>query len=44
MQEFQTVVTELTKAREHMTQERENFSREAAEIENALREADALLF
>lgn len=36
-------MTELTNAREHMKQERENFSLEAAEMENALKEAEALL-
>lgn len=42
-QEFQTLMTDLAKAREHMKEERENFSREAAEMENALKEAEALL-
>uniref|UniRef100_A0A3Q4BJX9 Uncharacterized protein n=1 Tax=Mola mola TaxID=94237 RepID=A0A3Q4BJX9_MOLML len=37
--EIQTVMTELTKAQEHMTQERQNFSLEAAEMEKALQEA-----
>lgn len=36
-------MTELAKAREHMKEERENFSREAAEMENALKEAELLL-
>lgn len=36
-------MTELAKAREHMMQERENFSLEAAEMEKALKEAEALL-
>lgn len=42
-QEIQTTITELTEAREHMTQEREKFSLEAAEMEQALKEAEALL-
>ncbi|XP_076612900.1 small kinetochore-associated protein [Chaetodon auriga] len=41
--EIQTTMTELTTAREHMMQERENFSLEAAEMEKALKEAEALL-
>lgn len=36
-------MTDLTKARELMLQERENFSLEAAEMEKALSEAEALL-
>lgn len=36
-------MTELAKAREHMMQERENFSLEAAEMEKALKEAEELL-
>ncbi|XP_074541705.1 small kinetochore-associated protein [Halichoeres trimaculatus] len=43
LEEIQTTITDLTKAREHMTQERQNFSLEAAEMEQALREAEALL-
>ncbi|KAM8726124.1 small kinetochore-associated protein isoform 1-T2 [Acanthopagrus schlegelii] len=43
LEEIQTTMTELTKAREHMMQERENFSLEAAEMEKALKEAEALL-
>ncbi|XP_074472667.1 small kinetochore-associated protein [Sebastes fasciatus] len=43
LEEIQTTMTELTKAREHMMQERENFSVEAAEMEEALQEAEALL-
>lgn len=42
-QEIQTTMTALAKAREHMRQERENFSLEAAEMEKALKEAEALL-
>lgn len=33
----------LKEAREQMVQERENFSTEAAELERALKEAEALL-
>lgn len=36
-------MTDLATARERMKEERENFSREAAEMENALKEAEALL-
>lgn len=36
-------MTELTKALQHIKQERENFSLEAAEMEQALKEAEALL-
>lgn len=36
-------MTDLTKAREHMMQEREDFSLQAAEMEKALKEAEALL-
>lgn len=36
-------MTNLSKARERMTQERESFSLEAAELEKSLREAEALL-
>ncbi|XP_070705803.1 small kinetochore-associated protein [Pempheris klunzingeri] len=43
LEEIQTTMTELAKAREHMMQERENFSLEASEMENALMEAEALL-
>ncbi|XP_070782347.1 small kinetochore-associated protein [Enoplosus armatus] len=43
LEEIQTTMTELSKAREHMMQERENFSLEAAEMEKALNEAEALL-
>ncbi|XP_029281415.1 small kinetochore-associated protein isoform X2 [Cottoperca gobio] len=43
LEEIQTTMTELTKAREHMMQERENFSLEAAEMEQALGEAEGLL-
>ncbi|XP_040919687.1 small kinetochore-associated protein isoform X2 [Toxotes jaculatrix] len=43
LREIQTTMSDLTKAREHMIQERENFSLEAAEMEEALKEAEALL-
>ncbi|KAM7367657.1 hypothetical protein PAMP_013942 [Pampus punctatissimus] len=43
LEEIQKTVTDLTKARELMLQERENFSLEAAEMEKALNEAEALL-
>ncbi|XP_038582775.1 small kinetochore-associated protein [Micropterus salmoides] len=43
LEEIQTTMTALAKAREHMRQERENFSLEAAEMEKALKEAEALL-
>ncbi|KAF3850130.1 hypothetical protein F7725_019849 [Dissostichus mawsoni] len=43
LEEIQPTVTDLTKAREHMKQEREDFSQEAAEMEHALKEAEALL-
>ncbi|TKS76364.1 hypothetical protein D9C73_009474 [Collichthys lucidus] len=43
LDEIQTTMTDLTKAREHMMQERENFSLEAAEMEKALKDAEALL-
>ncbi|KAK5852708.1 hypothetical protein PBY51_006555 [Eleginops maclovinus] len=43
LEEIQTTVTDLTKAREDMMQEREVFSLEAAEIEKTLKEADAFL-
>ncbi|XP_042245959.1 small kinetochore-associated protein isoform X2 [Thunnus maccoyii] len=43
LEEIQTTMTDCTKARELMLQERENFSLEAAEMEKALKEAEALL-
>ncbi|XP_032399630.1 small kinetochore-associated protein [Etheostoma spectabile] len=43
LEEIQATMTELTKARQHMMQERENFSLKAAEMEQALKEAEALL-
>ncbi|KAM6991857.1 small kinetochore-associated protein [Tautogolabrus adspersus] len=43
LEDIQTTMKELAKAREHMTQEMENFSLEAAEMEQALKEAEALL-
>nr|XP_020459639.1 uncharacterized protein LOC109962340 isoform X2 [Monopterus albus]XP_020459640.1 uncharacterized protein LOC109962340 isoform X2 [Monopterus albus] len=43
LEEIQATMKDLTKAREHMIQERENFSMEAAEMEKALKEAEALL-
>ncbi|KAG8011397.1 hypothetical protein GBF38_006170, partial [Nibea albiflora] len=43
LDEIQTTMTELTKAREQMMQERETFSLEAAEMEKALKDAEALL-
>ncbi|XP_008276576.1 small kinetochore-associated protein [Stegastes partitus] len=43
LEEIQTTMTDLAKAREHMMQEREDFSLQVAEIENALKEAEALL-
>nr|XP_033504982.1 small kinetochore-associated protein [Epinephelus lanceolatus] len=43
LEEIQTMITELAKAREHMMQERKDFSLEAAEMEQALKEAEALL-
>lgn len=36
-------MADITTAREHMMQERENFSLEAAEMEKALKEAEALI-
>lgn len=36
-------MTDLAKAREHMKEEKENFSREAAQMEDALKEAEMLL-
>ncbi|AWP20302.1 putative girdin-like isoform 2 [Scophthalmus maximus] len=43
LEEIQKTMTDLAKAREHMLQERQNFSLEAAEMERALTEAEALL-
>ncbi|CAJ1078346.1 small kinetochore-associated protein [Xyrichtys novacula] len=43
LEEIQTTVTELTKAQEHMMEERGTFSLEAAEMEKALMETEALL-
>ncbi|XP_041661739.1 small kinetochore-associated protein [Cheilinus undulatus] len=43
LEEIQTTMTELARAREQMMQERENFSLEAAEMEQVLKEAEALL-
>ncbi|GAA6214910.1 girdin-like [Lates japonicus] len=43
LEEIQTTMTDLTKAREHMKHERESFTQEAAEMEKALKEAEALL-
>ncbi|CAN9507953.1 unnamed protein product [Ophioblennius macclurei] len=43
LEEIQTTMTDLMKAREHMMQEREKFSQQAAEITEALKEAEALL-
>ncbi|XP_058469558.1 small kinetochore-associated protein isoform X2 [Solea solea] len=43
LEEIQTMMTNLTKAREHMMQERESFSLDTAEMEEALKEAQALL-
>ncbi|CAK6975986.1 small kinetochore-associated protein [Scomber scombrus] len=43
LEEVQATMTDLSKARELMLQERENFSLEAAEMEKALNEAEALL-
>ncbi|KAG7222699.1 hypothetical protein INR49_026308 [Caranx melampygus] len=43
LEEIQATMTDLTKAREHMMQERENFCLEAAEMEKALKEAEVLL-
>uniref|UniRef100_A0A3B5KNC9 Uncharacterized protein n=1 Tax=Xiphophorus couchianus TaxID=32473 RepID=A0A3B5KNC9_9TELE len=43
LQEIQATMEDITKAREVMKQERENFSQEAAEMEGALKEAEALL-
>ncbi|XP_054910534.1 small kinetochore-associated protein [Poeciliopsis prolifica] len=43
LQEIQAKMEDITKAREIMKQERENFSQDAAEMERALKEAEALL-
>ncbi|XP_054618643.1 small kinetochore-associated protein isoform X2 [Dunckerocampus dactyliophorus] len=43
LQEIQKTMTDLSEARQHMLQEREAFSVEAAEMEKALTEAEALL-
>ncbi|XP_051816893.1 small kinetochore-associated protein isoform X5 [Acanthochromis polyacanthus] len=43
LEEIQTTMTDLTEVREHMMQEREDFSLQAAEMEKALKEAEALL-
>ncbi|XP_053193194.1 small kinetochore-associated protein [Scomber japonicus] len=43
LEEIQATMTDLSKARELMLQERENFSLEAAEMEKALNEAETLL-
>ncbi|XP_029966534.1 small kinetochore-associated protein [Salarias fasciatus] len=43
LEEIQTTMADLMKARGHMMQERENFSQQAAEITEALKEAEALL-
>uniref|UniRef100_A0A3B3UDF9 Kinetochore localized astrin (SPAG5) binding protein n=1 Tax=Poecilia latipinna TaxID=48699 RepID=A0A3B3UDF9_9TELE len=43
LQEIQATMEDVTKARELMKQERENFSQEAAEMERALKEAEELL-
>ncbi|XP_019953343.1 small kinetochore-associated protein-like [Paralichthys olivaceus] len=43
LEEIQATMTDLANAREPMMQERENFSLEAAEMEKALMEAEALL-
>lgn len=43
VQEIQATITELTKSRELMMQQRETFSQEAAEMEKALEEAESLL-
>ncbi|XP_034555679.1 small kinetochore-associated protein [Notolabrus celidotus] len=43
LEEIQTSITELAEARGHMMQERENFSLQVAEMEQALEEAEALL-
>uniref|UniRef100_A0A3B5BGG5 Kinetochore localized astrin (SPAG5) binding protein n=1 Tax=Stegastes partitus TaxID=144197 RepID=A0A3B5BGG5_9TELE len=43
LEEIQTTMTDLAKAREHMMQGRKDFFLQAAEIEKALKEAEALL-
>ncbi|KAF7656304.1 hypothetical protein LDENG_00043830 [Lucifuga dentata] len=43
LEAIQTTMADLAKAREHMMQERENFSLEAAEMEKALKDAEALI-
>ncbi|KAF7230903.1 small kinetochore-associated protein isoform X1 [Nothobranchius furzeri] len=43
LKELWTTMEDITKARELMRQERENFSQQATEMENALKEAEALL-
>ncbi|XP_005737332.1 small kinetochore-associated protein [Pundamilia nyererei] len=43
LEEIQETMRGLKEAREQMVQERENFSSEAAELERALKEAEALL-
>ncbi|XP_076023077.1 small kinetochore-associated protein isoform X2 [Genypterus blacodes] len=43
LEAIQTTMTDLTEAQEHTMQERENFSLEAAAMEEALKEADALI-
>lgn len=43
LQEIQAMMEDITKARQVMKQEQENFSQQAAEMENALKEAETLL-
>ncbi|XP_047429063.1 small kinetochore-associated protein [Mugil cephalus] len=43
LEDIQMTMTDLIKAREHVAQERETFSLQAAEMEKALEEAEALL-
>lgn len=43
VQEIQTMMSHLKDTRQRVMQERESFTQEAAEIEKALEEADALL-
>ncbi|KAM9704254.1 small kinetochore-associated protein [Menidia menidia] len=43
LEEIQTTMVDLTKARDLMKQERENFSQQVAEMEQALTEAEELL-
>ncbi|XP_071368714.1 small kinetochore-associated protein [Centroberyx affinis] len=43
LEAIQTTMKDLTETRDHLTQERENFSLEVAEMEKALEEAEALL-